>query len=384
MRGFELITENVIENTRIFETPCYVYIVEEVTKNYADLKDCLGTELIGSFKANSCVELLTRCNHVMDNGVEVASLKELNDVIGTSGEIFLNNPSCGQKEIRAALASKATIVVDNLQQIEILSEFKSRTEIKPIILRLNNSLLNQFSSKNVAYRPDHFGMDWETVCRAIRMILDLGLVLRGFHIFNGSYSFKEKAESSLLSIGKIISEVETRYGGPITFVNLGGGFSEKWREEDIDFTTYRKHLSRLPPHVKLVHEAGRGVFGSAGYYLTRMLNNKGIDGKAFGICDGGIAHNFLLAKTENVFRRYRTPLVHSADPESKSETDLLPGGMLLVGPSCSKDDIFGLIPAGSPKPRKGDYFIFDYCGAYNYSYSVTRFLSLPDAKQYII
>ncbi|MBA2881880.1 diaminopimelate decarboxylase [Desulfosalsimonas propionicica] len=380
MRGFKQIIQNIIENPGIFETPCYVYIVEEVIKNYTDLKECLGTDLIGSFKANSCVELLTRCNHVMGNGVEVASLKELNDVIGTSGEIFLNNPSCGQREIRAALASKATIVADNLQQIEKLSEFMSKTEIKPIILRLNNSLLNQFSSRDVAFRPDHFGMDWETICKAIRMIHELGLGLRGLHIFNGSYSFREKAELSLLPIRKIISEVETRYGDAISLVNLGGGFSEKWRDEGIDFTSYRKHLSRLPSHIDFVHEAGRGVFGSAGYYLTRMLNDKKIDGKAFGICDGGITHNFLLAKTENVFKRYKTPRIHSA----VSETKLLSDEMLLVGPSCSKDDIFGLIPAGNPKPGKGDYFIFDYCGAYNYSYSVSRFLSLPDAKQYII
>ena len=159
MRGFELIIQNIIENPRIFETPCYVYIVEEVINNYTDLKEYLGTDLIGSFKANSCVELLTRCNHVMGNGIEVASLKELNDVIGTSGEIFLNNPSCGQREIRAALASKATIVADNLQQIEKLSKFMSKTEIKPIILRLNNSLLNQFSSRDVAFRSDFYGID---------------------------------------------------------------------------------------------------------------------------------------------------------------------------------------------------------------------------------
>ncbi|WP_438464457.1 PLP-dependent decarboxylase [Marinomonas sp. PE14-40] len=376
------------ENAGQIETPCYLYSVSQVAQNYQALSKALGTKLIFSMKANNNADLLMRASHHLDGGIEVASIGELNLVAGGDSEKFINNPSADKKFLRAAVASRSTIILDNLVQLEALREFVGKRPLKPVLLRINSSVLKRFNQDLPNIRADQFGMDWDTVTKAIRLCREFDIPLAGFHLFNGSYSFTKAANATAVAAIAILTEMEHLYDQALSFVNLGGGFSEQWQEQGFDFESYRQLLGEFPAHIILAHETGRGLMASAGYFATRVRYTKQIEGNHFAICDGGINQNFLLAQTENTFRKLKTPLLWRM-PNADSSTDATSdetekGACTYVGSSCSKDDVIGKQTDEHLLPQAGDICVYDHCGAYNASYTVTPFLKLPQAKTYII
>ena len=372
------ITNLLNENHRQIETPCYLYSVGQVADNFAKLKSALGTELIYSMKANNNVDLLMRCAHHLTGGIEIASIGELNLVAGGNSEKYINNPSADKKFLRAAVASRSTIVIDNLTQLTTLIEFVGKRPLKPILLRLNSCLLKQFNPNIKKIRADQFGMDWDTTCQAIDICQTHKIPLAGFHLFNGSYQFINHAIETATAAKAIIDTIEDRFQHTLSFVNLGGGFSENWQQSDFDFVTYKKLLASFPDHITLAHETGRGLMASAGYFATRVRYLKNIENQQYAICDGGMNQNFLLAQTENSFRKFKIPIIFSPNPHSKLTS------CTFVGSSCSKDDVIGKQDEHHISPQAGDICIFDNCWAYNASYTLSPFLKLPSAKTYII
>ncbi len=370
------------DNSRQIETPCYLYSISQVAENYTQLKTALGTDLIYSMKANNNIDLLLRSAHHLTDGIEIASIGELNLVSGGTGAKFINNPSADKKFIRAALASKATIIVDNLVQLNSLIEHIGKRPVKPVLLRLNTCVLKQFNPDTPKVRPDHFGMDWDTACQAVDICKENDIPLAGFHLFNGSYSFAKAAGATAIAALAIVTAMEQRYEQALSFINLGGGFSEHWADEDIDFAGYRELLAKFPGHITIAHETGRGLMATAGYFATRVRYIKHIENQQIAICDGGINQNFLLAKTENSFRKLRSPWLYRKN-SSKKEHDVT-AACTYVGSSCSKDDVIGRQPDTAISPQVGDICVYDDCGAYNASYTLTPFLKLPEAKIYII
>lgn len=359
-------------------TPCYFYSVSQIEKNYRLLKEALGTKLIFSVKSNDNVDLSVRCAHFINEGVEVASIQELKKITGGSIDRYVNNPSADKNFLRAAIASKAKIILDNLEQLKIVAEYGAKRPLQGVIIRLNSCVLSHFNPEHPKVRADHFGMDWETALTAIDLCKEYGLPLIGFHVFKGSYSFEKTAFATVTSAKLIVNEMEARYGAEMSFINLGGGFSENWYESKFDFSAYREKLAEIPGHITIAHESGRGLIANSGYFATRVRYVKKIQENYFAVCDGGIAQNFLLAQTENVFAKLKAPYVW----QKQASSDV--AACTFVGSSCSKDDVIGRQTEESILPLPGDICVFDNCGAYNASYTVSLFLSLPQAKAYII
>jgi len=368
------------QNRQHFSTPCYVYSIEDVGNNYRKLKESLGTSLIYSLKANSCLDLIVRCGHIFEDGIEIASVGELNLLPRGESPRYINNPSADKAFIRAAIASKCTLVVDNISQLEIIRGFQGKRPINPLILRLNPSTLDRFVEPPPGTRKDHFGLGWEDALKALEFCKEQDLEVAGFHVFRGSYSFAKHANSTAQAVLKIIEVFEETLGYTISLVNLGGGFDSNWESENFDFAQYRNLLSEFPAHINLVHESGRAIMGTAGYFVTEVRYAKSIEGRHYGVCNGGMAQNFLLAKTESAFKRFSQPLIlregRVVEPEDKVDSSYL------VGTSCNKEDVIGEVKGLEVRP--GDLAVFSHCGAYNASYTVAPFLSLPPAKSYLM
>ena len=120
---------------------------------------------------------------------------------------------------------------------------------------------------------------------------------------------------------------------------------------------------------------------SAGYFLTQVRYKKDIGDQSYLIADGGMNQNFLLAQTENTFRRYQQPYVIH---QTESDSEVYDSACYIAGTSCNKDDIIGQIKQGQPKVEPGDLLVFSHMGAYNASYTVSPFLSLPPATTYLV
>ncbi len=375
----------LIKDRQKYTTPCFVYSISQFEKNYRELRAALGTSLIYSMKSNSCLDLIVRCGHIFEDGIEIASIGELNSLASGDGPRFINNPSADKNFIRAAIASKCTVVVDNLAQLALVAEFVGKRPIKPVMLRLNHDVLAEFAPQSARIKPNHFGMDWQDTIKALELCQASDIQVAGFHVFKGSQSFPACAMDTLVASQQIIEKFEKILGYSISQVNLGGGFDSTWREYNFDFEQYRSALNNLPEHIQVIHESGRGIAASAGYYLTQVRYMKSVNDQSYAICDGGMAQNFLLAKTETPFRRYETPILIAAtphesapsNPENNQETSCL-----LVGTSCNKDDVMGVVK--NQLPQSGDLALFENCGAYHASYTVSPFLALPPAQAYLM
>lgn len=364
-----------------FETPCYVFDPAVVTANYRRLKEALGTRLIVSIKANPELSLLLRCLHEFTDGIELASVGELNLAMGrTSAPKFVNNPSMDSAFLRGAIAAKATVIVDGLDHAARVLAAKGRRPMPPVLLRLNAAaLLAEAGIKT--HHQDHFGMDTATAAEVVDMLSRADCEVRGVHLFGGSGNFPARHLQIAMAMPAVLSRLEARLGQPLSFVNLGGGFDRDWDSREIDFAGYRQLLSQTLGRYELAHESGRAVFQTGGWFVTRVNSVKRLNGQAYAVCDGGISQAFLLCQTERFAKQLQAPAV--IRPSGAEPTQAFDGRIAFVGASCSSADVIGALPPGSPLPAVGDLCAFDNCGAYSHTYTPTGFLTAKAARIYI-
>ncbi len=372
----------VSEYGRKLMTPCYVYVPRDVVANYVNLRSALGTHLLLSVKACPNPEILSRVANLCD-GVEVASRGELSNAIGTPGEIFVNSPGSDKDLLCAAIASKATPVLDSLAQFEVYTAQPSHNRSRSIMLRLNPCALDVFSGgRKFARREDHFGLDWNDALEVAMRARAANVSIYGFHVFRGSFSFGRDSVDFADAARKLVDAFYEMTGEAPSILNLGGGFDERWSESLDLVGTYSRALQLMRFRSVIYHESGRAIFSPAGYFLTRVVYTKQLLGREIIVCDGGLSHNFLLAKTEAVMQKHQTPMVLAADSTIRRRSS--ENTAMVVGPSCSNRDIIGALPSGSDLPNPGDVCIFENCGAYNANYTMPAFLTSRPAGQYIL
>lgn len=360
-----------------YQTPCYVYAANEVRNNYLKLKEAVGTKLMMSIKANHCTDLLHLIGSEID-GFEVASELELNMLALLKSDFgFINNPSLTADIMRKAVAAKVTITLDHPDQIEKLIPLKKR--LKPVFIRLSAALFlaeNEAMPKHI----DHFGMDLAALKAAIEQLKAEDIPLAGIHIFRGSNTFTRLALDTLEHLPKVLSKIESLLGYSLKAINIGGGFEPDIYEHNFDFAAYRAALTTLSSY-EIMHETGRGIFASAGYFITTVVAVKTINQQTIVVCDGGMAQNFLLAQTEKTIKKYLSPQLCQL---SQAERPELQSKAKIVGNSCNREDVIGQLASGTPTPAVGDKLIFSDCGAYNRTYSPIQFLGLPVAQEYLL
>lgn len=359
-------------------TPCYVFEPGRVLAEYASLKAALGTALTVSLKANPNPDLFVRCAHAFDDGVELASIGELNTVVGRSTVAkFVNTPAMDADLMAAALASRATLVLDSPQQVEMFYSLQCRAAKSPVVLRLSAAAL---AGNPAGIGPgDHFGMDPQDALAAIGHLGALGHRVRGLHVFAGSNTFDTWSPLLATAMERLLPAVEVALGAPPEMINLGGGFPEDWRAHPQAFERYRHLLRGLAGKTRIYHEAGRAVFALAGRFVTQVLALKSVNGRAIAVCDGGLAQCFRLAQTERVIKRLARPHVVRM---SEAAATTLSSPLRIVGNTCSRADVIGeLAPGTAIAP--GDRLIFNGCGAYS-TYSPVSFLSLRAPQTYLI
>ena len=364
------------------KTPCYVLDPTVVMTRYADLRERLGTPLIVSLKANPNLDLLIRCGHAFVDGVELASQGELDIVAGRiNTPKYVNNPSMDEDFMRAALASRCTFIIDSLEQAQRLIRVIGKQAPPQTVLRLNAGHLVG-SGKQLA---DHFGMSRNDALLATVALAQANVPIAGLHTFAGSNAFHidDKATDSAAlayALAAFAPQIARLTGMPVEFLNVGGGFSEHFHSQTQTFDAYRQRIAPLHKDFKVIHESGRGVFAGAGTFVTRVRSVKALGERYVAICDGGLSHNFLLAKTESMLKNYAQPRLLRRQ-QAPTDAPLLP--TQFVGSTCSRADVIGWRHDVSAPPSVGDLVIFENCGAYNQTYSVSAFLSQSPAHTYI-
>jgi len=370
------------------ETPCYVFDPQAVLESYATLRERLGTKLVVSLKANSHVDLFVRCGHAFTDGVELASLGELDVVVGR-GKIpkYLNNPSMNEAFIRAGLASRCHFILDNPDLAHRFAALAAGKATGDVLLRMNAGALASTDARKEWH--DHFGMTPHEAFQVAEMLSAAGIRVKGLHVFSGSHTFRAgrrvddgpDSADLALALARFAEELARVTGTPLTFLNLGGGFSEKGHERPV-FDRYRERIVPVVDRYEVAHESGRGVFAHAGVFVTRVVAVKRWWDRTIAVCDGGMSHNFLLAKTESMLKTWQAPrVVPRSAPRAVTRIRSTP--LSFVGSTCSRADVIGRITEPTVVPEPGDLLVFEGCGAYNRTYTVGGFLSHQPAHVYI-
>lgn len=366
------------------ETPAFVYNTSKMAANIAALRSAIGTPVIASIKACPCPDVLAQISGDVDGGFEVASRGELAVAATFRNRLFVNTPALNDDLVRAGIGAGVHFTVDHPAQIERIASFRSVKKMPPLVLRVNTTALARYGYEEPRGRTDHFGMDFDDLARAIEMVRGQeSLSVGGLHCFAGSYRFGA-AEQRAEAIIRLSDELENLADEPIDFINFGGGLSENWMQEDHDFAAYRRTLGKLPPHISALHEFGRAIFGEGGVFVTRVVSTKKIEDRHYAVCDGGIAQAFLLAGTENTLpRRREATLVRGPRcKRPKRPAHMQPETpVYIAGASCSKADIIGIVKEA---PDPGDLLVFPDCGAYVRTYAMPSFLSLGEARVYVM
>jgi diaminopimelate decarboxylase len=366
------------------ETPCFLFDPRTVAEDLEGLRRELGTPVVVSVKANPVLDVLVRCNQDFGDGIEIASMGELNLTIGRmSVPRFINTPALDAGLIAAGLACKATLVVDNPHQLALVERALQThaAQGKPvpgIVLRINAaSLLGHGGAE-----ADHFGMDVPTLRQEVARLSAAASVVKviGLHVFAGSHSFARNAEALPDRLCELVAELRGQPAAQLELALIGAGLQGDWRARGIDFAAYRRRLRDLQGMVRVMHEAGRAVFARAGTFAVRVLALKELDGKPVVICDGGIAHCFALAQTEQFVKQWRAPrLVRTGAAPAGEDGPVRT--YTVIGNSCNRADVIGRLASASV-PAPGDILQFADCGAYH-TYSPTTFLNLRPARRYI-
>lgn len=368
------------------DTPAFLFDPQVVMAELAELRRRLGGPVVVSMKACPVLDLLMRCAHELGAGIEIASIGELNLTMGRLGvRRFVNTPAMDRKTMEAALAARAILVADSpgqLAQIDAVardSAGRMRGSRAQVLLRVNAASL---LDGRVA-QADHFGMDVASVRAGIERLDREGsaVELLGLHVFAGSNSFRRSSVDLAMALDELVAELKASPAGrTIAMCLVGAALPGDWRNQSLDFEAYRRALAPLRARVEVLHEAGRAVFTRAGRFMTRIVATKQVNGEQIVVCDGGLAHCFLLAQTERFVKQWPLPLLVSTEP-GRTATDA-PVEYRVVGNSCSQSDTIGRLVSAIP-PREGDRLVFQNCGAYH-SYSPTGFLSLRGAHHYIV
>ena len=364
------------------ETPCYLLDPAAVAEDLRDLRAALGTGVVVSVKASPVLDLLVRCNAEFVDGIEIASLGELNLTVGRlSVPRFVNTPAMDATLIAAALACKATLVADGPQQIALIEEALRKPALQArgpqgIVLRINAASLLERTGPHA----DHFGMDLATLHRELDRFSSREGAPRvvGLHVFAGSHSFSNTAVELAERLNHLVEKVLGYPAAALEFVMIGTGLPANWRDADIDFAPYRAALEGLQTRVKVLHEAGRAVFSRSGRFVTRVVAVKPLNQESVVVCDGGMAQCFALAQTEQFVKRWREPVLVPAEARDAPNPAR---AYTVVGNSCNRADVIGRLTSAT-EPRPGDWLVFDHSGAYH-SYSPTGFLNLRPARRYL-
>ena len=379
--------------TRVGQTPFYAYDREAMTHRVHELRELLPEDLgiHYAIKANPMPAVVGHMAGLVD-GLDVASLGELRIALDSAMEpanISFAGPGKRDPELAAAIAAGVTINLESPGELERTAALAEELGVDPhLAIRVNPDFELKSSGMKMGGGPKPFGVDAEQVPGVLARIAELGLRLRGFHIFSGSQNLRA---DSLIEAQNATFELAYRLAehapGPIEALNIGGGFGTPYfpGEQRLDLSPIADNLAaRLPEcrdrlgDAEVILELGRYLVGEAGVYVCRVVDRKVSRGHTFLVVDGGLHHHLAASGNFGQVIRKNYPLVNGTGVfDGERET------VSVVGPLCTPLDVLGdKVQIGVATP--GDLVVVLQSGAYGFSASPHRFLGHPDAVEVVV
>jgi ornithine decarboxylase len=366
------------------ETPYVVVDLDLVAERYALLTEALPTaRVFYAVKANPALPLIERLVE-LGSAFDVASPAEIDRCLeaGVSPEaISYGNTIKKRRDVAyAASVGVRRFTVDALPELDKVADvFADRLGEVEVCVRL---------------RHDCGGADWPLSrkfgCEApdvVRLLLRAGaLGMRtgvSFHV--GSQQRDLGAWDTTLEVVAGIAAQAAAGGGPISFLNLGGGFPGTYVDATPSIPAYgqavRSALARWFPgadDLELMIEPGRYLVADAGVLRTEVVlvsRRSPDDLERWVYLDCGKFHG--LAETMDEAIRYRIRTAHDGGAT---------GPVVLAGPTCDSADVLYEKNAYELPLAlcEGDHVDVLSAGAYTTTYSSVGFNGFPPLQEHYV
>lgn len=362
-----------------FGTPLYVYDANALEENWQHLHAMLpqGSTVFYSVKANPSLAIISQ---FIEKGAwfEVASKGELEAVrrAGASADkIIFVGPGKSPKALEDAVhLDIGVIVVESQRELEWLESLAQHYGQKVrVALRINpgigEGMIRMSGVTQFGMSPSDAGAVLKNVSRFSN------LVFIGIHGYLGTGILEwSQIISNTQIILKAAEQLQRGNGHGFRFVDVGGGFGIPYYPTDspLDNHLLRTHLSKLVTDYLHRHpytdvfgfESGRFLVGSAGVFVSRVLDVKEAFDKTFVVLDGGI-NVFGLDTRYRGARPLPMRVLGTPGPERT---------LTVCGPLCTTADRLA-VDTLLPVPRIDDLVVFYQAGAYALTASPGLFLS---------
>jgi diaminopimelate decarboxylase len=286
-------------------------------------------------------------------------------------KIYFHGNNKSETELKLAVGSGCTIVVDNWLELETLAgiaEYSSHPV--RIMLRLTPGIeCHTHEYIRTGHLDSKFGFTPEQVDRVFAFVREQrGLNCIGLHAHIGSQIFELQPHEDLAGVLVEWLEKAAGYGLPVSELNVGGGLGIRYTEADdppsisewvkvVSQSIAAACQSRGVPLPKLLCEPGRSLIGSSCITAYTVGAKKEIPGiRTYVSVDGGMSDNPRPITYQSV---YRAAIANRMSAEH-TET------VTIAGKHCESGDIL-IKDAQLPKLETGDILVVMATGAYNCS-----------------
>jgi diaminopimelate decarboxylase len=380
------------ELARRFGTPLYVYDLDVMDRQVAALRAVLPAafDFAYAVKANPALAVVAHLGS-LGLGADVASGGELACVLRAGidpARIVFTGPGKRDDELAGAVdAGIRAVTVESPGELDRLEGIAAASGRRaPVLLRA--AVSDAARLERVRLVGDDgagkFGMDpGDLVACARRAAGSEHLDLLGLHAFGASNVLD--AGTLADHIGATVAaarDLALAVGLPLRLVDAGGGLGIPYEphEDSLDLVGLGTRLAELAQAwardpvtngTRILLEPGRFLVGSAGAYLTRVVDRKSVGGATVAILDGGVHH---LLRPALVGQEHRVRVVSGRAATAGPAAKQWP--VTIAGPLCSGLDVLAADQFIVP-PETGDLVAVLDAGAYGFTESMPLFLSHP-------
>ncbi|MGE0790040.1 MAG: diaminopimelate decarboxylase [Sandaracinaceae bacterium] len=371
-----------------FGTPTYVYSAYSIDSDYDSLAMRLpaGTLVAYAIKANSNLAILSRLA-ARGCGADIVSGGELERCLRAGiapDKIVFSGVGKTDAELeRALVADIRAIHVESESEIDALEGVARRLRRRArITLRVNPDV----DPKTHPYiatglHDTKFGLELD-VARALlpRILASQHLLLEGVACHIGSQLAEPTPMADATEIlGRFAVECVER-GARLTSFDPGGGWPIHYGDEDVELAAWGDYCDAISLGLErsgadrlglaLIVEPGRGLVGSAGALLTRVVHTKRQGKKRFLIVDAAMTELIRPA----LYDAYHAVMpIREGAPLVRAD---------LVGPVCESGDFFA-VDRELPDLSRGELLLLREAGAYGASMGST-YNSRPLAAEVMV
>ncbi|MBR0139879.1 MAG: alanine racemase [Firmicutes bacterium] len=345
-------------------TSCYVFDTDALKERVTWLREHLpeGTSLCYAVKANPF--LAGEIAPAIDR-LEICSPGELEicNRLGCDPARYVISGVYKARDAMEAQFSRCgaeTYTVESLSQYRLLKGLALDAQ-KPMRLLIRLTSGNQFGLS----RPDLETVLTDALARPL-------LTVAGLQFYSGTQKTSAKRlAKELAELDAYLEELKDRYAYEAEELEYGPGLPASYFrgdsfDEEAHLLAFSEALNTMRFSGRIILELGRGIAAGCGSYLTRVVDEKTVDGQRFAITDGGIHQLTYYGQ----FMAMKHPFIHLLTPHPGEKEE----EWTVFGSLCTVNDILvKRIPLAGL--RTGDVLVFERAGAYCVTEGMSLFLS---------